>query len=518
MSEASSVDSSPSSGDSGAGEDGAHTVAVPSQSSRARWGLIAAGVIQLCTMASTVVPAHFLKPREFALVGAAAVVAGLFSILSEAGYGDTIIASKHADDVKISTTFWFGTGVATAIAAVVAVTSPWTARLIGTPGAAPYIAASAVLLPAGIANAVLQAVHFRRFNHRIAFIGQIAQAVVAAVIPIALVVGGVGAWSLIIGRVAGSLAMIGVLLLVGRVAPRLVFDKKMVKEDLGFNGGSLGTGMLAYAAKNLDYWVLGHFVGATAFGGYYVAFVLPQVVRQRGTWLSQQLLFPVLARIRDDRDAFRRTYLDGLQMVSAVVMPALIGVSVIADLVVRIAFGTSWGSAVTPLRILSAGAAVDVISAVSVTVFLSRKEMSALVIQQIARLIALAVGLIAVPIFRDTRAAAFAVLLSALVGGAASMWALRRRSVAGVGQQLAALVPVVVPTGVMAAAVLVVRPWLADGLAPIVELMVLVSLGVAVYAVAGLTLFRSVFRSFIRRGASVAGVGGLRRKVAGDRS
>ena len=182
-------------------------------------------------------------------------------------------------------------------------------------------------------------------------------------------------------------------------------------------------------------------------------------------------------------------------------------VAVVADLIVRVAFGTSWSSAVTPLRILSITAAVDVVAAVAGTVFLSRKEMSAIVGQQTARLGALALGLVAVPFVRDTRTAAFAVLFSGLVGGAASTLALRKRRIIGAREQAVALTPVIVPTLVMAAVVTAAHSWLDDGLAPILELVALGALGAVAYAAVGLLLFRSMFLSFGRRGLGILGIG-----------
>ena len=485
-----------------------------SQASRARWGMIAALIVQLSTVASTIVPARYLSPREFALVAAGTVVAGLFGIVADGGYGQALVTGDRADQVRISSTFWSALGVSSAMAIVIAVTAPWTASVIGNAEATPYIAATGVLLPLGVVMTVVQSVHFRRFNHRIVYIGQIVQAIATAVIPIILVVNGVGAWALVFGRVAGALSIVIVLMVFGKVWPSFVFDKQVVIDDLAFNTGALGNNVMTYGSKNLDYWVLGHFVGGAAFGAYYVAFVLPQVIRQRGTWLSQQLLFPVLARLTNNEAQFRSTYLSGLQLVAAFVMPALIGVSVAADLVVDIAFGSQWTAAIGPLRLLGIASTVDVVSAVGITVFLSRREMQSVAKQQLVRLGALAVGLIAVPITRDIRAAAAAVLFSAVVGGFATARAMKLRNITTPSEQFRTLLPVIVPTILMVVGVEAFR-WVVRGsLGTIAEIVAVAVVGGVVYLGSGLLLYRSTFREFLRRASEISGVRRLARRAA----
>lgn len=479
--------------------------------SGARWGVLATGVLQLSTVASAVVPAHFLAPDQFALVGAATVVSGLFGVVAEAGFGDALIAGDSDDRVRISSTFWTATGVGLVLAVVVAITSGWTSRLLGSPEAAPYIAALGTLLPISMAVSVLQAIHFRRLDHRVAFVAQIAQAIVSAVVPIALVVAGVGPWALVIGRLAGAAAAGIVLVVVGRVVPSLTFDRREAMADLAFNGGQVGGSVVSYAAKNLDYWALGGAVSQTAFGGYYVAYVIPQIIRQRGTWLGRQLLFPVLARIRDQPELFRERYLEALQVVSVVVMPALVGIAVCADLVVELVFGSGWDLAIAPLRILSVASSLDIISHSSNSAFLARRETAPIVRLQLLRLGALAAGLVSVPITHDVRAAAYAVLGSVIVGCAGTMYALARRDIVGPGAQLRALVPVVVPTVLMAVAVLGFRVVLGPDANRWVRLVAMVLVGVSVYLGTGFAMFNATYRSFASRARQIARPGGPRR-------
>lgn len=81
-----------------------------------------------------------------------------------------------------------------------------------------------------------------------------------------------------------------------------MFVWSSIRSDLRFNGGFFATSTASFVSKNVDYWAVSFTLGAAELGTYYVAFVLPNILRQRMTWLASDILFPVMARARHDHD------------------------------------------------------------------------------------------------------------------------------------------------------------------------------------------------------------------------
>ena len=112
----------------------------------------------------------------------------------------------------------------------------------------------------------------------------------------------------IIGMVAQSVVHLVAMAVAARWLPRPVFRWEPVAEDLRLAGGLLVNNGITYGVRNADYVVVGRLLGPATLGAYYVAYVLPQILRLRATWVAQSVLFPVLARSQTDPRRTQQVY------------------------------------------------------------------------------------------------------------------------------------------------------------------------------------------------------------------
>ncbi len=123
-----------------------------------------------------------------------------------------------------------------------------------------------------------------------------------------------------------------------------MFRRRLVGEDFRLAGGLLFNNGLTYGVRNTDYVVVGHLLGAAALGAYYVAYVLPQILRLRVTWAAGAVMFPVLARSQSDPRRTQQVYDHTHLLLAWVGFPAMVGLAVLAEPVVRVFFGPQWGA------------------------------------------------------------------------------------------------------------------------------------------------------------------------------
>src|SRR4029450_6847202 len=126
--------------------------------------------------------------------------------------------------------------------------------------------------------------------------------VIYVLVQVALAAVGVGAWAIIVGMVVLSYSQFSGMCVAARWRPHLVFRRSLVGQDLGFAGGLLVNHGLTHGVRNADYVVVGNLLGAAALGAYYVAYVLPQILRLRFTWAAGAVLYPMLVRSSPNRD------------------------------------------------------------------------------------------------------------------------------------------------------------------------------------------------------------------------
>ncbi|MCU1496214.1 MAG: putative polysaccharide transport protein [Acidimicrobiales bacterium] len=446
----------------------------------ARWGIVTAAVVQLSTIVSTLAAARVLRPKDFAIVGAATVVTGLFAIFGQGGFGASMVVGSVQDKRSQDTYFWGALGIGVILVAVAAAGAPWTARAVGLPGAAWAIRVLALTIPLGMVTSVLQGIMLKELRYGASAASDLVTALATAVLPVVLLLAGLGPWAMIISSVAGAAAGVVALFMVGRWRPSRRFDGKLMRSQARFNVSYLGTTGVSYVNKNADYWVLGHVVSASVFGAYYVAFVVPTIIRQRVTLMATQVATPLLVKVRHDADLLRAGYERILRSVAAVMVPAMVGVAVCADLVVRIAFGPRWGLAVEPLRVLAVASAIECVSVCANCLFLARQEVSVLLRRSLLRAVFFLGSLGAVAYFRTPTSAAFAVLVGTLAGAVFTQISVARATNTRHRRLATLLGPLLVATAAMAVGVAALL-HVADGLPAAVTMAMAVVAGVGLY-------------------------------------
>jgi O-antigen/teichoic acid export membrane protein len=326
--------------------------------------------------------------------------------------------------------------------------------------------------------------------------------VIYVVIEVVLAVRDAGAWAIIAGMVVlATLQLLG-MCLAARWRPHLVFRRSLVGQDLGFASGLLVNNVLTYGVRNADYVVVGNLLGAAALGAYYVAYVLPQILRLRFTWAAGQVLYPMLVRSQSDQERTREVYYHTHLLLAWIGFPAMVGLAVLAEPVVRVFFGPQWSGAVAPLRWLALAALLEFVTFGPSMVATARGEVRPLLHTNVVRMVLLVVGVVVAGLaFRTAGAVAAAVFVATLVWAVCQQLTLARR----LGLAFAPLRKGMLVFGglslVMAGVVFALMRQL-DGRPPIVQLIACVAAGAAVYLGLGRLLFRDttspLFRSMLK--------------------
>jgi O-antigen/teichoic acid export membrane protein len=460
-----------------------------------RWGALAGIVEQLGSVGATFVLARLLTPADFGIVAAATVAVGLFQVLTRLGFGAALVNRKTMDDRVASSTFWLALLVGLVVSVSAAAASPWLASAVGRPDVAPYVAVAALMIVVGQASRVSGSLLLRRLRFKAVYKADIASIAAYSGTAISLaILTDLGPWVIIIGRVVSAVVATLARLIAGHWYPKLTFDLVSVREDLRFNLGSITNALVLFGARNADYWMLGRTTTSAALGLYYVAYVLPNILRQRMTWLADEILFPVLSRIRDEPDRIRKAYAEVLQLLAFLAFPILLGISLMAKPIVHVFFGPQWLGAVAPLSIMAVAAAVETVTQVATTVFLSQGKPGRSVLVNGSRLLALAVGLAVAAVVGGLAPVAWAVFASTLLATVVAQHMLVPSIQAAHSLLPKTLLPILLPTALMLVVVATVDKALPTGTPSIFELVSSVVVGGISYFAIGMLLFRREFK------------------------
>ncbi len=383
----------------------------------ALWSAITQVTQQLLSVVATVVLARLLTPGDFGVVAASLVIQEFVQLSLSRGWQTAIIRRDVVGDAYLSSVFWLLGGVGLAAVAFIGVAAPFLARLVGLPGAGVYIAVLGLALIPTAATIVPTGLLQRRLELKALSLASIVSFSIYVIVQLGLAARGAGPWAVITGLVIQPVVLLFGVCVGARWWPRLHFQPRLIAEDFRFANGLLLNNGLTYGVRNADYWVVGRTLGAAALGAYYVAYVLPQILRLRVTWAVGQVLLPVLAKSRSDRELTLQVYYHASLLIAWVGVPAMVGLAVIADPVVLVFFGPQWEAAVAPLRWLAFVALLEFVTFGPTVGAMTYGEVRRLMATNVVRLVVLALSVVVMgTLFRSVEAVAAGVLVATLLG------------------------------------------------------------------------------------------------------
>jgi O-antigen/teichoic acid export membrane protein len=351
--------------------------------------------LRLSTLIATAILARLLTPKDFGLVAVATTFMAFLDMLQGLGIGQAlVIASDEEIDDRANIAFTLSVGIGAALMAVTAALGPAAAAFFHQPrlvAVMPVLGSTFLILSLSSTHYALA---MRNIDFRTRTIAELTDAFVRGGAGIALALAGAGVWSLVIGYVAGNIAMSAILWTLVPWKPRRVRDWTHVRNLLSFGGYVTGLGLMAAFLTQFDNLVVGRVLGATQLGYYSIATKIPSLFILNLAVVAGQVLFPAFASL--DEEALRRGVIVSFRYIAMVVFPLTAFLIVLAEPLTILVFGPHWHGAVAAARVLSLWALMSPISMVCGNAFMSRGRARVLFLLAVPQAIALVAGSLAV--------------------------------------------------------------------------------------------------------------------------
>ena len=301
-----------------------------------------------------IVLARVLGPGDFGLYAICLVFVNLLTYASTLGLDNAAIHRQTETEEAIGTATFLRFAFAAVLSIALVILAPVIAEVAGnddlvTPLRVAGIAIIVAALGFETAIRLSKDLRFRSIS-----VVKATNIVVWSITALVLAYLGFKFWSLLLGLVAGVIASVIVLWLI---RPWSIFHRihrKIAREMLRYGAFSIGTGLMALMAWNLDKLAVGAVLGSSVLvGSYFIAFSYGTVVPNLFTGVVGTVMFPTFSRIQNDIAALRSKYLRSLKYLSYISIPAGTGLAVISRPFVLKVLGSEWSAAVDPLIIFS---------------------------------------------------------------------------------------------------------------------------------------------------------------------
>jgi PST family polysaccharide transporter len=309
---------------------------------------------RLLVLVTTAVLARLLSPADFGLVALALVFTALLESVADLGVGQALVIVRgDEDDVRsrAHTAFTFSVILGAALTLLTVAIAPLAARFFDQ----PELTALLAVLGTNFLLRALGNTHYalaqKRLEFRARTVAELADVIVRGLAGIALAMAGTGAWSLVVGYLAGTAVLTGVLWGLVPFRPRLELRRAYLRDLIGFGGTLSAVSVIGAVIANVDYVFIGRVLGPAALGLYTLGFRLPELIVINLAIVAGQVLFPAFAAV--DRGALADALLASLRYTLIVALPCAAALVVLAEPLTLAAFGERWRGSIEPMQLLT---------------------------------------------------------------------------------------------------------------------------------------------------------------------
>lgn len=315
------------------------------------------GGAELCNrvfrLATTVTLARTFSREDYGLTAIVYTVVELANVFTlRQGIGAKIVQADHEDvEVLSNTSYWLNwilcifIFVGQGVGAVIISHFYQNDRLI-----LPIITAGIMylMMPLYLINSALIQ---RRNKLKIIALCNGIQWLIANLITVILALMGFGVWAIVWPMVLTTPVWIIITWKYQSWRPPNFFTLLRWQEITSFGGNLLGVELLGKIRGNIDYLMIGHFLGIEALGLYYFAFNAGLGISLNVINAFNSALFPYFCEVRNNLEELKDRFWTSIKKPYLIIGPLIILQSCLAPFYVPIIFGEKWQPAI-PILIL----------------------------------------------------------------------------------------------------------------------------------------------------------------------
>jgi O-antigen/teichoic acid export membrane protein len=326
------------------------------------WSFLNTFVARVGSLVTGVVLARLLLPVDYGVYAVALV--SLSAVLSMNELGVSLAVVRWPGDVnRIAPTVVTLTWLTSAVLWVGCfLAAPVVCQALHAPEATNILRVLTLSVLIDAVTAVPSALMTRGFLQRERLIVDGVSLVVGSGAAIGFALAGWGAWALVVSLLVGNVVNSAFILIYAPTIHRPGFDSGIARELLAFGLPLALASLLVFALLNVDYIVVGGFLGPTDLGFYLLAFNLAMWPVNLLSAPVRRVSMPAFARLHQNDASGPAAYLRACLLLLLVTLPISVLLAVFAEPMIGLIYGSRWVPAAAALPLLAVLATVRVLS------------------------------------------------------------------------------------------------------------------------------------------------------------
>ncbi|MBR1400651.1 MAG: lipopolysaccharide biosynthesis protein [Prevotella sp.] len=342
------------------------------------WQFCQKGVGQIISFAISVVLARLLMPEEFGVVALAGMFTVLTGIFIDCGMGTALIQKKDADDLDYCTLFWTQTVFAIIVYLIVYLLAPWFSLLFHSPKLTAVVRILGLGMILGTIGGIQSVIVTRRMDFKVYFYRTMIASILSGVIGIYLAYSGWGVWALVAQNLLSTI--IGTITVFWQVRwlPRFIFSFERFKSLIGIGSKFMASGLIGTAFGQLKGYLVGLKYAPTDLAFYNRGEGVPQIFTRNIDSSINAVLFPVFAKLQDDKKAVKNAVRRSIKTSSYLIFPMLLGLAAIADHLVIVLYTEKWEACIPFMQVFCVSECFSIMNTANLQVLRGIGEVNTL--------------------------------------------------------------------------------------------------------------------------------------------
>jgi PST family polysaccharide transporter len=317
------------------------------------WKLAGQIAVQLIRLLTVAVLARLLTPADYGAAAIAIALASFAPQVADMGIGSALVQTETESRTVRSTAFWASIASGAGLFLIAAAVAEPVAQFMGEPEVAGMVVAGGLTFAIYSVGSASQAVYMRGMRFRSIELRNWLALLTGGIVAIIAAVGGAGPWALALQQIALMGTLVAGLWFRAGWRPTLVFSRPVFRE-LGSFAMRIAGGRWARLLELLVLTVLiGRLASVPELGAWTFAMSVVILPLSLIAIPIAEVLFSAFSRLRNEPERMTALWLDSIGYLAAVLLPALLGLTVVSPDLVPALFGSRWEVSVGVVQILS---------------------------------------------------------------------------------------------------------------------------------------------------------------------
>lgn len=307
-----------------------------------RWGAIENVGVRAITLATFLALARLLDKEAFGVVALGLAYVAFIELVVRIGLTEVIIQKNNLTDLHLDTAFWLSVALGLFALGTTIAVAPLIAMLSDADDLESVVRWLALgILPLSLTR-VQEGLLTRNMRFKGLALRRLAGTISGSIVGVGFALSGFGAWSLVAQQLVTRTVDFVALYWTARWYPRLRFSPECLSEMFSYSSKIMGINGVNFTSRQVDRFVIGHFLGAGPLGIYVVGRKLVEVILSIFTGVIGKVALASFSRLQAEEQRLARAATSVSQLTAAIGVPVLSFIALKGSELTVALFGDKW--------------------------------------------------------------------------------------------------------------------------------------------------------------------------------